>query len=359
MARRTETARVASVWLSPASSRSVLACSRRAALIERNACAVCWSVSSKTARPSASVVVRYSPRATNGSDGIDAPEEPRHGLTGCSREVQEESTVEESVGLLARGLGCEGAAVAGGSVQEVLGVAGCAHGTDRVRRAAGCPAHRIDDKSLEPGRFRERNKPTQGAFAVGGSRADEEAGGGFPLWRGSPPVNAFGQTGGTVAAGHGHLADEGVRERVQQPVPRRGQAQVGVNPFSGLGESPLKVASMRSPMSSPQVGRPDSGLPSVDSGEIELEKDALASVLGGRNPGRLAVAGQLDESARQIVDAVHLVEPGKAEDGIDLLHLVHRDDSANSGVKPRAALHLGDHEAAGVLLLREQCRLLE
>ena len=88
-------------------------------------------------------------------------------------------------------------------------------------------------------------------------------------------------------------------------------------------------------------------------------KMPFAAVFGGRHPRRPAVAGELDEAADEVVDAVHLVEAGEPEDCVDLLHLVDRDDTTDSLVQFRSALHLGDHEAAGVLLLREQRRLLE
>jgi len=109
----------------------------------------------------------------------------------------------------------------------------------------------------------------------------------------------------------------------------------------------------------PQWTREDFLLPGIDLAEVKLEKDAFAAVFGGRHPGRLAVAGEFDETAHKIVDAVHLVETGEPEDRVDLLHLIDRDDTIDALVQFRSALHLGDHEAAGVLLLREQGRLLE
>ena len=81
----------------------------------------------------ASLAVRNSPSASNGSEGIDASEEPWHGFGRGGWERQEEPPIEEAVGLLARGLGREAAAVAGSAVEEVLWIARCAHGTNGVR----------------------------------------------------------------------------------------------------------------------------------------------------------------------------------------------------------------------------------
>ena len=109
----------------------------------------------------------------------------------------------------------------------------------------------------------------------------------------------------------------------------------------------------------PQRRGEDRLLPRGDGVEVELEEDPFAAVLGRRHPGRLAVAGELDQPAGEVVDAVHLVEAGEPEHGVDLLHLVDGDDAADARVQVGAALHLGDHQPAGVLLLREQRRLLQ
>lgn len=90
-----------------------------------------------------------------------------------------------------------------------------------------------------------------------------------------------------------------------------------------------------------------------------MNENAFATVLGRGHPARLTVPGELDESADKVVDPVHLVEASEAEDGVDLLHLVDRDDATDPRMQVCVALHLSDHEAAGVLLLREQRGLLE
>ncbi len=112
-------------------------------------------------------------------------------------------------------------------------------------------------------------------------------------------------------------------------------------------------------MGVPERGGLDVSFPLGDGVEVELQEDALAAVLGGGHPGGLAVAGEVDQAGRDVVDAVHLVEAREPEDGIDALHPVDADDALDAGVQFGAALHLGDHESGVVLLFGEQGRLLE
>lgn len=64
---------------------------------------------------------------------MDFSEEAAHLFCRRAWQCEEESTVEEPVGLFARRLGYEGTAVTSRAMKEVLGVAGRAHRADRVR----------------------------------------------------------------------------------------------------------------------------------------------------------------------------------------------------------------------------------
>jgi hypothetical protein len=75
-----------------------------------------------------------------------------------------------------------------------------------------------------------------------------------------------------------------MRERMDQPVPGRLQAGIGIDVLSGLRQPPLEVPPVRVPVRPPQVGRQYFVFPSGDGGFVELEEDALAPVLGRDRP---------------------------------------------------------------------------
>jgi hypothetical protein len=140
-----------------------------------------------------------------------------------------------------------------GSVEEVLGVAGSSHGAHGIRGASRRASQRRGHKPLQPHRFGERHKTTERAFAVRRGGADQQPRRTLLVRRGRPTVKAFRQTGSTVPARHRHLADQHMRQRVQQPVPRSRQPRIGVDEFGRLGETAPEVPLVCIPMGRPQL----------------------------------------------------------------------------------------------------------
>src|SRR6185437_10552339 len=102
---------------------------------------------------------------------------------------------------------------------------------------------------------------------------DEQPGSGVALWCFVPGVDPFGEAGGTVTGVHRHLANEYVRQGVNQPIAWPRKSRVGVDDLGGLGEPAGEVPPVRPAVSVPQWRRLDLAFPLGDGVEIELEKD--------------------------------------------------------------------------------------
>ena len=279
--------------------------------------------------------------AAKGSEGIDAPEEPGHGVAGgasgrvsrkrrsrkrlaFSHEVSEANEQQWHAAPWRKSSGSLGVRIAHTGSDE--------HRAARRSAETTSPCSRIGSESAtSPPRV-----PSLSDAVVQIS----SAGRGLPLRDVGPAVDAFGEAGRAVAARHRHLADQRVRRTcaAASSAARAGGCRgrrAWRSRRSGAGScvgAPARWAS-HSGVARMRL------LPRVDGVEVELEEDPFAAVLGGRHPGRLAVAGELDQPAGEVVDAVHLVEAGEPEDGVDLLHLVDRDDTrdARGAVRGRAA----------------------
>src|SRR5690606_4575954 len=152
-------------------------------------------------------------------------------------------------------------------------------------------------------------RPPEGPVAVRGSGADQESGCRLPVLGFGPGIEAFAQAGGRVAAGEGEFTDQDVGKGVQEPVARGLEAAVGVDLAGCLGEAPLEVPLVRFSVGLPHVGVQDALLPAGDGGFVELEEDTLAAVFGRHGPCRPGRPGQRRQTAREVADTVHVVDP--------------------------------------------------
>ena len=86
-------------------------------------------------------------------------------------------------------------------------------------------------------------------------------------------------------------------------------------------------------------------------GLVELEEDALAAVLGGDGPLRVAIPGQRGQPPGQVADPLERVDPGEADERVDLAEPLHREHPGDLRSQPLASLLLGQRQPAGGVLL--------
>ena len=171
-----------SAWPSPAAASSSWRRSRRAALTSpQRADGVLAGCRTGRRVASASVAVRNSPSAANGSEGIDAPEEPGHGSPSAvgrvsrnrrsrnrlafSHDVSEANEQQWHAAPCRKSSGSLGVRIAHTGSDEHRAARRSAESTSPCSRAGSD----------------ERDEPTEGAFAVGCGGADQQPGGGLAL----------------------------------------------------------------------------------------------------------------------------------------------------------------------------------
>ena len=191
--------------------------------------------------------------------------------------------VEVVIAALARGLGCEQAGVAG-RPEQLAPVARVVIGAQRVRRAQPRGFEGLVDEPAEPVPAAQRDESAESSLAVRRRGVEHDAGHRLVPAAG---IDALGDSRRAVPAFQRELADQRVREGVQQDVPHAG-------PFAG--HQPPVRAPLVVPGGQDPAARHDRGLafPGGEPVLAEPQEDSLTAGLRARHPGRRLARDRAD-----------------------------------------------------------------